>query len=59
MVRVLAVIFAICVFLLVAALAGTVAERKGRPFWLYFVATFFVGPLALIGALLLPRRRLG
>jgi hypothetical protein len=40
-----------------AWLAGTVASRKGRPFWLYFAAAWVVGPFALFGALLLPRPR--
>jgi hypothetical protein len=40
-----------------ATLAGSIAERKGRPFWLYFAASLAVGPLALVGAMLLPRRR--
>jgi Kef-type K+ transport system membrane component KefB len=57
MVKVLAVIFAACIILLVAFLAGELAQRKGRPFWLYFVAGLIVGPLALLGALLLPRHR--
>jgi hypothetical protein len=58
MVRVFGVVFAVCVFLLLATAAGSVAERKGRPFWLYFMASLIVGPLALVGALLLPRRRI-
>ncbi len=52
-------IFAMAVVLLQAWLAGRVAQRKGRPFRLYFVAALIVGPLALFGALLLPRRRIG
>jgi hypothetical protein len=60
MVRVLAVIFAVCIILLLAFISGEVARRKGRPFWLYFAAAVVVGPLALFGALLLPNhRRLG
>jgi NADH:ubiquinone oxidoreductase subunit 6 (subunit J) len=57
MVKVLAIIFAVSVLLLIAVAAGEVANRKDRPFWLYFAAGLIVGPLALIGALLLPRRR--
>ena len=58
MLTVLSILFAVSVILLVAAAAGSIAERKGRPYWLYFAASLFVGPLALIGALLLPRRRI-
>ena len=57
MVTVLSVLFAVSVILLIAVAAGSIAERKGRPYWLYFTASLFVGPLALVGALLLPRRR--
>jgi hypothetical protein len=50
---------AIClVILLPAYLAGRLARRKGRPFALYFVAGLVLGPLALLIALLLPRRRI-
>jgi hypothetical protein len=59
MVKALAILFAVCVIMLQASLAGWVADRKGRSFWLYFAASLLVGPLALVGALLLPRRRLG
>jgi hypothetical protein len=38
-------------------LAGRVARSKGRPFALYFCATLVIGPLALLIALVLPRRR--
>jgi hypothetical protein len=58
MVNLLGVIFAVCVVLLIATAAGSIAQRKGRTFWLYFVAALIVGPLALLGALLLPRRRI-
>jgi hypothetical protein len=44
------------VFVGLAVLAGRVAQRKGRPFWLYLVAGLIVGPLALIAALVLPKR---
>jgi hypothetical protein len=57
MLSVLAVTFAVTVFVGQAYLAGRVARRKGRPFWLYFAAALIVGPLALVGALLLPRHR--
>jgi MFS family permease len=57
MVKALAILFAVCVIALQALLAGWIADRKGRPFWLYFAASLLVGPLALAGALLLPRRR--
>jgi hypothetical protein len=56
MVRAAAIVFALCVILVIAWGAGRVAQRKGRPFWLYFAAALLVGPLALLGALLLPRR---
>jgi hypothetical protein len=56
-IRVFGLLFAIALFTLFGWLAGTVARRKGRPFWLYFVAAWIVGPLALFGALLLPRAR--
>ena len=59
MVKALAILFAVCVIALQAFLAGWVADREGRPFWLYFAASLIAGPLALVGALLLPRRRLG
>jgi hypothetical protein len=60
MARVFAVMFAVCIILLLAFLSGEVARRKGRPFWLYFGTGLVVGPLALLGALLLPsHRRLG
>jgi membrane protein DedA with SNARE-associated domain len=38
-------------------LAGRVARAKGRQFALYFCAALIVGPLALLIALILPRRR--
>jgi Kef-type K+ transport system membrane component KefB len=57
MVHALAIAFAVCVILLVAMAAGEIAQRKARPFWLYFVAGLIAGPLALVGALVLPRRR--
>jgi cobalamin synthase len=54
------VLFVVMVILWQALLAGWVAEHKGRPFWLYALAGLVVGPLALLGALLLPRHhRLG
>jgi Kef-type K+ transport system membrane component KefB len=56
-VSVFAVVFAVSVILLVAFVAGEIAARKGRPFWLYFAAGLIVGPLAVLGALLLPRNR--
>lgn len=40
-----------------AYLAGRVADRKGRSFALYVIAALIVGPLVLVGALLLPRSR--
>ena len=40
-----------------AYLAGRVADRKGRNFGLYVVAGLVVGPLVLLIALVLPRRR--
>lgn len=55
MIKLLGVLFAVCAVLLVATAAGSVARCKGRAFWLYFVAALIVGPLALLGALLLPR----
>jgi hypothetical protein len=57
MVRIFGFVFAVAVWLLLAWGAGSVADRRGRPFWLYFAATLVVGPLALLAALLLPRRR--
>jgi Kef-type K+ transport system membrane component KefB len=56
-VQVLGVLFAIVVLLAIATSTGRIASRKGRPFWLYFLAGLIVGPIALVGALLLPRRR--
>jgi len=47
----------ILIFLSAAYLAGRVAHSKGRPFWVYLVAGLVVGPIALIIALLVPRRR--
>jgi MFS family permease len=46
------------IIVLPAYLAGWVARRKGRTFWVYFAAGLIVGPLALLIALILPRRRL-
>jgi hypothetical protein len=40
-----------------AYLAGRVADRKGRSFGLYMVAGLLIGPLVLLGTLLLPRSR--
>lgn len=40
-----------------AYLAGRVANRKGRSFGLYMVAGLVIGPLVLLGTLLLPRSR--
>ena len=40
-----------------AYLAGRVADRKGRSFGLYVVAGLLIGPLVLLGTLLLPRSR--
>ena len=40
-----------------AYVAGRVADRKGRSFGLYLVAGLLIGPIVLIGALLLPRSR--
>jgi predicted Kef-type K+ transport protein len=51
-------IIALLVIVGLAFLAGHVAQRKGRPFWLYLLAGLIVGPLALIAALVLPKRRL-
>ena len=41
-----------------AILAGKVAERKGRSLALYMLAGLIVGPIVLLAALILPRRRL-
>lgn len=41
-----------------AYLAGWVADRKGRNFAVYLVAGLIIGPLVLLIALVLPRRRL-
>ncbi len=49
----------IVLLVLPAYLAGRVAEHKGRPFWIYLLAGLVVGPLALIVALILPKRRFG
>ncbi len=57
MMRLFGVLFVVCVFLLIATAAGSIARRKGRPFWLYFAAALIAGPLALLVAILLPRRR--
>jgi hypothetical protein len=46
------------IILLPAYLAGTIAQRKGRPFALYLAAGLIVGPIALLIALVLPRRSL-
>jgi len=46
------------IVVLPAFLAGRVARGKGRPFWLYMLAGLVVGPLALLVALVLPRRGL-
>jgi len=52
------VIVALCVLWIgPAALAGSIAARKGRPYWLYVVAGLLLGPIVLIGAVLLPRKR--
>jgi len=51
-------VLAVLVYVGLAVLAGWVAQRKGRPFWLYLIAGLVVGPFALIVALVLPRRRL-
>ena len=51
-------IIGLLVFVGPAVLAGRVAQRKGQPFWLYLLAGLIVGPLALIAALVLPKRRL-
>jgi predicted Kef-type K+ transport protein len=50
---VLAVVVAVVV---PAVLAGRIAQRKGRPFWLYLIAGLLVGPVALLAAIVLPRR---
>lgn len=41
-----------------AYLAGWVADRKGRNLAVYLVAGLIIGPLVLLIALVLPRRRL-
>jgi hypothetical protein len=41
-----------------AILAGKVAERKGRSLALYMLAGLLIGPIVLLAALILPRRRL-
>jgi hypothetical protein len=41
-----------------AYLAGRVAAPKGRSFVVYVVAGLIIGPLILLVALILPRRRL-
>jgi hypothetical protein len=41
-----------------AYLAGRVAAGKGRSFAVYVVAGLIIGPLVLLIALVLPRRRL-
>jgi hypothetical protein len=40
-----------------AILAGQVADRKGRSLPVYLIAGLIVGPLVLLIALILPRRR--
>jgi hypothetical protein len=40
-----------------AALAGYAAARKGRSFNVWTVAGLFVGPIAIVLALVVPRRR--
>lgn len=52
-------VIALLVIVGLAVLAARVAQRKGRPFWLYLLAGLIVGPLALIAALVLPKRRFG
>ena len=47
----------LAIVVLPAFLAARIARVRGRPFWLYLVAGLLVGPLALIAALILPRRR--
>jgi hypothetical protein len=51
------IVFAVAVIGAQAWLAATIARRKDRPFWLYFVAGVIVPLFALLGALLLPRHR--
>jgi hypothetical protein len=41
-------------YVAVAYLGAHVAHRKGRPFGLYFAAGLLIGPIVLLGALLLP-----
>jgi hypothetical protein len=40
------------------ALAGRIASVKGRSFGLWLAAALIVGPIVILAALLLPRRRL-
>ena len=55
---VLYVALAIALLLVLPAyLAGRVAERKGRMFVLFFSSGMMLGPIVLVAALLLPRRR--
>jgi hypothetical protein len=54
---VLAILSAVVVLLAQASLGGWIAQRKGRPFWLYFVAGIIVPFVVPVAALvLLPRR---
>jgi hypothetical protein len=52
-----AVLGVLLIIVLPAYLAGYVARRKGRTFWVYCAATLIIGPLALLIALLVPKRR--
>jgi predicted transporter len=45
------------VYVGLAILAGKIAQRKGRPFRLYLLAGLILGPLVLLAALVLPKRR--
>jgi hypothetical protein len=50
-------IVALSVYVLLALLAGRIAQGKGRPFALYFIVGLLLGPISLIAAAVLPRHR--
>jgi hypothetical protein len=56
-VHVLLLLALIALWLGPAILAGNIADRKGRSGPVYVVAGLIVGPLVLLVALVLPRRR--
>jgi hypothetical protein len=59
-IHLVALLFVLAIWIGPAILAGRIAERKGRSFAVYLIASLLIGwPISLLAALLVPRRRLG